>query len=400
MAAGVSASRRSVVNLIIAACLVAVSCSDHESPTSPVSSSSTGKATISGTLLVASDSPAGGASGAGQPLANATVRVASTGQAAQTDAAGNFTLAGVSPGAVALEIRGAGVQASATINASPAAVTKVTLTVSRGRSTVSLAPRSHGTEGIVDSIPTASSFVLRNSRGMVVIQTDAATRFRMRGAAVGFADLKVGQRAEVEGSPQPDGSILAAKVEIQNPEQEETRTPAPSPSGTTTPVTATPTRTPRPAEVEVEGTVASINGTSFVLMTRSGPVTIQTNPATLFRSHGSPVTFGDLTTGEEVEVKGARQADGSVLASRVDIEEEDEEGVEREGTVASISGTSFVLMTGSGPVTVQTNSATRFRRHGDPASFADIHVGGEVEAEGALQADGSLLASRVSIEGD
>ena len=75
MAPGVSALRRTVVNLLTAACLVAVSCSDRESPTSPGSSSPMGKATISGTLLAASDAPAGGASGAGQPLGNVTVRV-------------------------------------------------------------------------------------------------------------------------------------------------------------------------------------------------------------------------------------------------------------------------------------------------------------------------------------
>ena len=57
-------------------------------------------------------------------------------------------------------------------------------------------------------------------------------------------------------------------------------------------------------------------------------------------------------------------------------------------------------MTRSGAVTVQTNSATRFRRDGDPASFADITMGREVDVEGALQADGSLLASQVSIKGD
>jgi hypothetical protein len=355
MGAGVFVSRRSVVNLIIAVCLVAVSCSDRESPTSPMSSSSAGKATISGTLLAASDGPAGGASGAGQPLANVTVRAVSTGQTAQTDAAGSFTLAGVPPGAVALEFRGAGIQSSATVFAAAGVTTRVTVTVSRGRSTVSLAPRSD------------------------------------------------------------DG----------------TRTPSPTLTGT--PATATPTRTPRPEEIELEGTVGGINGTSFVLMTRSGPVTIQTNPETLFRKDGNPATFADIATGGRAEVEGRRQSDGSVLASRVDIEEgeertrtpsgtatatatattplptrtptptrtpEPEEEIEREGTVGSISGTSFVLMTRSGPVTVQTTAATEFRRDDSPASFADITVGGEVEARGAFQMDGSLLASRVEIKGE
>jgi len=253
----------------------------------------------------------------------------------------------------------------------------------------------------------------------------------MDGTTIGFADLKVGQRVEVEGSTQPDQSVLAARVSVEKPERDEnTRTP----TVTGTPPTPAPTRTPRPEEVELEGTVGTITGASFVLMTRPGPVTIQTDTATIFRRDGSPATFADIHVGGRVEVKGARQADGSVLASRVDIEGDEgeertrtpaatatmtttattplptrtptptrtpeaEEGVEREGTVSSINGTSFVLMTRSGPVTIQTSSATRFRRDGEPATFADIRVGGEVEVEGALQADGSILASRVSIQG-
>ncbi len=426
MGAGVFASRRSVVNLVIAACFVAVSCNDRESPTSPLSPASAGKATISGTL-VSGDAPAG------QPLANITVRVASTGQTAQTDAAGNFTLAGVMPGAVSLEIRGAGVQSSVTVNASATAVTKITVAVSGGHSTVSLSPRSDGIEGIVDSI-SAPSFVLRNSRRMVTIRTDTATKFRMDGTTIGFADLKVGQHAQAQGSPQPDGSVLAARVSVEGAENEETRTPTTTPSGTITPVTATPTRTPRPEGVDVEGAVGPITGTSFVLMTRSTPVTIQTDSATIFRRDESPATFADVKTGGRVEVKGARQADGSVLASRVDIEEDEDEdrtktptptptmtttattplstrtptptktpepeGVEREGSIASIIGTSFVLMTGSGPVMIQTTAATLFRRDGDTLTFGDLKVGNRAQAEGTLQADGSILASRVSLEGD
>ena len=120
MAVAVSAFRRSVFGLITLSCLAGVSCSDRESPTSPASSSNTGKATISGTLLAEPAVSAGGASGAPQPLAGVAVRVASSGQTAQTDGAGNFTLAGVSPGSVTLDFRGAGIQASTTVNASAA----------------------------------------------------------------------------------------------------------------------------------------------------------------------------------------------------------------------------------------------------------------------------------------
>ncbi len=79
-----------------------------------------------------------------------------------------------------------------------------------------------------------------------MIRTDASTRFRREGASIGFGDLKIGQRVEAEGSPQPDGSLLAARVNVENAEKEDaTKTP----TVTGTPPTATPTRTPRPDDV-------------------------------------------------------------------------------------------------------------------------------------------------------
>lgn len=349
MEARVSARRQTVVALFIAAGLVAISCTDHESPTSPGSSSAASRATISGILLAASDSSTGrGGVAAGEPLVGATVWISSTGQTAQTDAAGRFTLADVAPGIVNLEIRGSGITSTATVAAAPGVVTRVTVTVHRGRNTVKIGPRSDGNEGTVNSI-SGKTFVLKNQRGTFTIQTDGNTQFRMRGALVSFGDLKVGQKVEVEGPPQPDGSILASRVKIENPEDEEedvTRTPTPTVTGspptatstrtprpdddddrtktptvTGTPPTATPTRTPRPEDegADLEGTVGSITGSSFVLMTKSGPVTIQTNGATRFRNDDRTGSFADIKAGEEVEVQGQVQQDKSVLASRVDI---------------------------------------------------------------------------------
>jgi hypothetical protein len=353
MAAGVSAFRRSVVNLITAACLVAVSCSDRESPTSPGSSSPMSKAAISGTLLAASDGQAGVASGAGQPLSGITVRVSSTGQTAETDAAGNFSLTGVSPGAVGLDFRGAGIQASTTVNASPGVITKVTVTVNRSRGTVSLTPRSDGIEGTVDSLILPAGFVLKKQAGMVTVQTDPGTVFRMGGSPAGFGNLKTGQKVEVEGSPQLNGSLLAKRVSIENPEQEQEETRTPTVTGT--PPTATPTRTLRPDDDD--------NRTKTPSSTPTATVT-----------GGSPSTPTPTRTPEP------------------------EEGVDLEGMAGSVSGTSFMLTTRSGPVTIQTNSATQFRNDGNPATLADVN-GAEVEVQGTSQPGGSVLASRVSIKG-
>jgi hypothetical protein len=102
-----------------------------------------------------------------------------------------------------------------------------------------------------------------------------------------------------------------------------TKTPTPTPTATVTggsPSTPTPTRTPEPGEgADLEGTVGTTSGMSFMLMTRSGSVTIQTNSGTQFRHDGNMASIADIKTGVEVEVQGAPQPDGSVLASRVSL---------------------------------------------------------------------------------
>ena len=177
MESGVSARRRTVVSLFIALGLVAVSCSDHESPTSPRSSPAEDRATTSG-------------------------------------------------------------------------ATRGGVTASRGRSPVTVNPRSRGNTGIITGL-SATSFTIQTPKGALTIQTNASTVFRLRGKAATFADLKIGLRVEVEGPAQPDGSILAARVEDEDDENEqEEATKSPTPTVTGTPPTATPTRTPKPEDDE------------------------------------------------------------------------------------------------------------------------------------------------------
>jgi hypothetical protein len=376
MAARVLVLRRSVFGLIMIACLVGVSCSDRESPTAPGASSMGGKATISGMLL------AEAAAGAPQPLAGITVRVASSGQTAQTDAAGNFTLAGVAPGAVGLDFRGAGVQASTTVSVSPGVIARITVTLNRGRGTVSLSPRSDGIEGTVDSINVAGmSFVLKTPGGMVTVQTDTGTVFRMRGSLVGFGDLKTGQSVEVEGSPAA-GSLMARKVNIENVELEETRTATPTVTGT--PPTATATRTPRPDDDDNRTRTPTVTGT----------------PPTATPTKTPRPDDDDDRTKTPTPTPTAAVTGGSPSTPTPTRTPELEDETELEGTVGTTSGTSFMLMTRSGQVTIQTNSGTQFRHDGDPKSLADIKTGVEVQVQGARQPDGSVLASRVSLKGD
>ncbi len=179
---------------------------------------------------------------------------------------------------------------------------------------------------------------------------------------------------------------------------------------------------PRSDNVALEGTVGSVNpgAASFVLVTNSGSPVIQTNSSTLFAKGGAPGSFADLQPGSEVYLYGTRQSDGSILAAKVYIDPprptptatqtktETTPTVTRtpssvvalEGVVLSIDAGNgrFVIQTNGGPVTIQTNTATEFRKGDAPVTFGDLAVGGEVYLYGNRQNDGSVLALKVYIE--
>jgi len=137
-------------------------------------------------------------------------------------------------------------------------------------------------------------------------------------------------------------------------------------------------------QAEIEGRVTSVSCPSFVV----NGTTITTDSSTQF----SGGTCATLAKGVEVEVKGVRQGDGSVLARRVEIEDEDDQGqLEIEGVVTAGGCGSFTVR----GIVVTTNSGTRFH-HG---SCSDIKPGVEVEVRGT-RASGTLLATRVDIEKD
>lgn len=80
---------------------------------------------------------------------------------------------------------------------------------------------------------------------------------------------------------------------------------------------------------------------------------------------------------------------------------QNDDGQQAEGTIASIDSgqSSFVFAAEHGKsVTVVVNSKTVFDN--GLKSFADLKVGMHVEAKGAKQADGSLLATKVESSSD
>jgi len=154
---------------------------------------------------------------------------------------------------------------------------------------------------------------------------------------------------------------------------------------------------------EIEGLVSANDGSTLtVLDQRLGAVIVHTDGSTVVRTGGSSIPLSQIAVGNRVHVKALQQPDQSYLATEVLLQSE-KVGGNREvsGTVQSVdpSGGTFVVQSGAGTVTVKTGPSTSFKRHGGSATFADVVTGAMVDVNGTLQADGTVLARKVTIEG-
>ena len=103
--------------------------------------------------------------------------------------------------------------------------------------------------------------------------------------------------------------IIGGKVQVQAEQQ----------SGAGNPLATKITVEDSDSSVELRGTVASVTttGGSFVLTTDTGSVTITVTADTQFAPGGSGLA--DLQTGDQANVQGIKQPDGSVVAAHVEV---------------------------------------------------------------------------------
>lgn len=144
-------------------------------------------------------------------------------------------------------------------------------------------------------------------------------------------------------------------------------------------------------ETEFEGTVDAINGTVLTVAGRMVAVT----DATTIRKDGAAATVADLTLGTPVEVEGTLNADGTVTATEIRIEDQEKnaERVAFVGTLTQIAGNTLTV----GGVMVNVSSTTVIVKGDTVLTLADLAVGDRVLVRGAVQADKSVNATRVRV---
>ncbi len=287
-------------------------------PSDATPSAATG-ATISGSILGGGSSSTTSSSTGG----GLTVTVVGTSITAAVDGSNHFTLTGI-PGGGDVQLRFRGASTDATVTVSAVGTTDnftITVTVNGTSATLNSDSR-HGNqggngnpnepqqqiEGIITAIPPttpAASFTVAGQ----TVQTNASTVFVQDDTPKKFTDLKVGLRVHVKGNPTATG-FLATRVELQVGDNDN--------------------------EAEVSGKIVSRTGTAPNLTLVVGTTTIHTNASTAFGHSGGDdvVASGDdknktttfdftsLQVGVAIDVEGVRQADGSILATKISREDD------------------------------------------------------------------------------
>jgi hypothetical protein len=218
--------------------------------------------------------------------------------------------------------------------------------------------------GYVTEVGT-SSFVINGNTFIV----DANTEYRGRhGNTFSFEQIEVGLLLEVKAIAQNNGDLLATRVKTEDDHHR------------------------HGAELEITGFIDGITTNSILVGQQEFFVDAQT---IILDDHRMPITFGDLSVGNKVEVKAFRQPDSTYLASLIKKEDMPENEIEFTAQIESIVGTSVTI----GGITFATDSNTVFLNHNRmPVTFAALSVGMWVEVKGFKNPDETYYATRIQIE--
>jgi hypothetical protein len=329
---------------------------------SPSGAPSSAGATISGRVNIGG----GSASRLREVASGLTVKISGTSLSASVSS-GRFELDDAPAGHVELQFEGQGVNARVDIG-DVAEHERVELQITLNGSSGSLDASRHVSEdneaeikGHIASIDGASRS-LQIGTSSVVVPSSAA--IRSGSTQLAFSDLKVGLLVEIHGSLQ--GTVVNAdEVNVEDEIENE-------------------------GDAEFSGTIASLGGSCPALTMNVAGKAVVTGASTLFQN----ADCDKLANGMEVEVKGTVLANGTVSASRIQVEDNEDLEIEFTGSVTALGGTCpGITMTVAGK-TVKAGSATTF----DGGSYGSIGLGTTVEVKGVAQSDGSISASRVKVE--
>jgi hypothetical protein len=249
----------------------------------------------------------------------------------------------------------------------------------RRRSGAGGGEKLHEFEGVIRTAAADSIVVYTSHKQEVTIGLVAGTTIRKGQTALTPADLAVDTRVHVKARLAND-VYTAALVIVQDAEGEDDDVPPP------------------PAAVrEYEGrVVAATAGSLTVFTSKKAEVSFLITPGTQIRRGSAGFNLGQILIGMLVHVKATPNADGTITADLIIVQNTNVKAI-IEGTVASIDGTSLVVTTATGEMTVKTSQSTQIRQGGQKVPFPAVAAGATVKAEGTMVGATTLQAKKITL---
>lgn len=180
-----------------------------------------------------------------------------------------------------------------------------------------------------------------------------------------FSDLRVGELVEVKARARTGLPPLAERIKREDEDGD---------------------------DIRIKGTILAMTDSSLTV----GQLVFKITPTTIvFDDKNNFISFTELRTGLVVEVRANVEIDGSLTATRVKVEDIEENEIEIKGFIDALTDSTISV---SG-LLFQVKPLTEvLDRDGQPIAFADLRVGMIVEIRGEISFRGTLTATRIQIE--
>jgi uncharacterized protein (TIGR03437 family) len=213
--------------------------------------------------------------------------------------------------------------------------------------------------GTIESLPSASGRIGQWSVGGRKVNVTASTRIKPDGVAVA-----IGFVVQVKGAMRADGSVDAAEIEVKS-----------NGGGG--------------SFVEFQGMVETLPGTAGQI----GMWTVSGRKVNVAAGARIEQENGPVAVGSPVEVKGSLQADGSINATKIEVENRGGQ-FEFYGKVESLPAPANLVGDWRvGGRVIHVAASTRIER-----KYGTVTVGAFVEIHGVLQSDGSINATKIEVK--
>ena len=142
-------------------------------------------------------------------------------------------------------------------------------------------------------------------------------------------------------------------------------------------------------------TISGISGSTITATVRgTQTMTITVTSSTKYTKAGAAITLAALQQGDQIAVQGTRSAQGTMVATSIQIVLPRETGV-----VTAVNGSTLTITGFDGSShTVTLSGSTTYTRAGQSAAQSDVTTGTSINVEGTTNTDGSLNALLVTIQ--